>query len=318
MTSQRRLPFALFLALVAGIQFVSTAAGADYYLIQLTMAAYYSMTVLGLTLLMGYAGQISMGHAAFFAIGGYTTAVLTTHGHSPALALVLALVLALGVAILLGLPVLRLKGHYLAMATLGFGTIVYRVLLGGRLFGEADGLSDVPPMHIAPGLVISGASEYRVVNYYFAFGLVFLSMILLTGLIRSRAGRALRALHGSEEAAAACGVDASRCKLAVFAISACFACLGGVFLTHYNGSIGPSEAGIMKSVRYVAIVAAGGMGNLWGTLFIGTLLNFMSLRGLFGSYDDAVFGVILIAIMLFAPEGVLNRGWLTQWKRSSK
>jgi len=88
--------------------------------------------------------------------------------------------------------------------------------------------------------------------------------------------------------------------------SPAFAAMAGSFLTHYNGGIGPSEASVMKSVRYVAIVAVGGMANLWGALIMGMLLNFMSLRGMFGSYDDAVFGLILIVIMLFAPQGILR------------
>ena len=103
------------------------------------------------------------------------------------------------------------------------------------------------------------------------------------------------------------GVDTARYKLAIFILSAVYAAVGGVLLTHFNGGIGPSEASIMKSVRYVAIVAVGGMANLWGALIMGVLLNFLSLRGYFGSYDDAFFGVILIVIMLFFPDGLLTR-----------
>jgi branched-chain amino acid transport system permease protein len=102
------------------------------------------------------------------------------------------------------------------------------------------------------------------------------------------------------------GINTSRYKLYIFVLSAVFAAFAGVFMTHYNGGIGPSEAGIMKSVRYVAIVAVGGMANLWGALIMGIVLNFLSLRGVFGSYDDAVFGAILIVIMLFAPQGILK------------
>jgi branched-chain amino acid transport system permease protein len=131
-------------------------------------------------------------------------------------------------------------------------------------------------------------------------------MLLLCNLIDSRAGRALRAIHGAEDAADAMGVDTAKYKLKVFMLSAVFAALAGVFMTHYNGSIGPSEAGVIKSVRYVAIVAVGGMAHLWGALIMGVLLNFLSLRGIFGTYDDAVFGVILILIMLFAPNGILR------------
>jgi branched-chain amino acid transport system permease protein len=106
------------------------------------------------------------------------------------------------------------------------------------------------------------------------------------------------------------GVDTARYKLNLFVISAIIASVAGVFLTHYNGGVGPSEAAIMKSVRYVAIVAVGGMANLWGAILASMVLNFLSLRGYFGTYDDAVFGAILVAMMLFAPQGVLvKREW---------
>jgi branched-chain amino acid transport system permease protein len=209
----------------------------------------------------------------------------------------------------LGIPVLKLKGHYLAMATLGFGIIIYRVVLASEYFGEADGISEVPPFHLFPGLTVSGDFAAREENYYIAWGLLISGMLLLRNLIDSRVGRALRSIHGSQEAAESVGVDTARYKLRVFVISAVFAALAGVFLTHYNGGIGPSEASVMKSVRYVAIVAVGGMAHLWGALSMGIILNFLSLRGVFGSYDDAVFGLILIVIMLFAPNGILSLNW---------
>ncbi|RPH37770.1 MAG: branched-chain amino acid ABC transporter permease, partial [Desulfobulbaceae bacterium] len=104
-------------------------------------------------------------------------------------------------------------------------------------------------------------------------------------------------------------------KLYTFVLSAIFAALAGILLTHYNGGIGPSEASVMKSVRYVAIVAVGGMANLWGAMIMGIVLNFLSLRGMFGSYDDAVFGLILILIMLFAPNGILGLHLGQLWQR---
>ncbi|MBT3275083.1 MAG: branched-chain amino acid ABC transporter permease, partial [Spirochaetales bacterium] len=152
-----------------------------------------------------------------------------------------------------------------------------------------------------------------------------LGMIILINLINSRVGRSLRALHGSEEAANAMGVNTARLKLNVFVVGALFASVAGILLTHYNRGIGPSEASTLKSVRYVAIVAVGGMANLWGTLTISVVLNFLSLRGIFGSYDDAVFGTVLIAIMLFAPDGFLKisilndiRNWIRQFARAKR
>lgn len=338
MTRSRFLPLALLAAAVVLVQLVASAADKSQYLTQLTMAGYYSLPILGLTLLMGYAGQISIGHAGFFAIGGYVSGFLTTYnlaersGHgwvraaagfgllsagqdaygSPSLvvgawpACIAALLVAAGVAYVIGKPVLRLKGHLLAMATLGFGTIVYRWVLGSSLLGAADGISDIPAFGLAPGLVVSGKAAVRVSNYYLAWGLVLVTLLLLGNLVRSRVGRALRAIHGAEEAATASGVDTQDTKLKMFIMSAVLAALGGVFLTHYNGGIGPSEASMMKSVRMVAIVAIGGMANLWGALVMGVLLNFLSLRGSFGSYDDAVFGGILLLIMLFSPQGLLR------------
>lgn len=338
MDRKKYIPVLVLAALVVSVQVLTSVTGKSFYLTQLTMSAYYSLLIVGLCLLMGYAGQISLGHAGFFAIGGYVSAFLTTFdltayqglgvvsfladtgllqarqdlygGRLLTLhawpACLIAVLLTVAVASIIGGPVLKLKGHYLAMATLGFGIIVYAVVLATPLFGEADGLSDVPPFAVLPGLSISGKLSLRVQNYYIAWGLVIAGIVLLQNLVHSRVGRALRSIHGAEDAANAMGIDTAQYKLKTFVFSAALASIAGVCLTHYNGGIGPSEASIMKSVRYVAIVAIGGMANLWGALVMGSLLNFLSLRGLFGSFDDAVFGTILIVIMLFSPEGLLR------------
>ncbi|HYA87677.1 MAG TPA: branched-chain amino acid ABC transporter permease [Nitrospirota bacterium] len=336
-TSHYTPAFILF-GSVAIVQLFTLVTGDTFYLTQLTMSAYYSLIVIGLCLLMGFAGQISLGHAGFFAIGGYTSAILTTldltpytktwlvaslaklnilmshedlYGHltlsvHPWAACCVAILLALCIAWAIGIPVLKLKGHYLAMATLGFGTIIYSIVLGTQRFGAADGISNVPAFPFFPGVSVSGDSSVRVVNYYFAWILVTAAMVVLANLIHSRVGRALRSIHGAEDAADAMGVDTARFKLYTFILSAVFAAIAGVFLTHFNGGIGPSEASIMKSIRYVAIVAVGGMGTIWGTLIMSVVLNFLSLRGYFGTFDDAVFGGILILIMLFAPDGIIG------------
>jgi branched-chain amino acid transport system permease protein len=320
------------------LQVAASASHKAYYLTQLTMSAYAMLVVLGLVMLMGYAGQASMGQAGFFAIGGYTAAYLTTldlaphrdalavavlqrahllvtrpdgsggtitHVH-PWSAALLAVVLAAAVAWAIAGPVFRLRGHYLAMATLGFGIIVHRIVLGSSLFGAADGISDVPALVLFPGFSITGRASARVANYYLAWGLVLATLWMLSNLIESRVGRALRAIHGSENAASAVGVPIARFKTQVFVLAAVLAAVAGVLLTHYNSGIGPSEASVMKSVRYVAIVAVGGMANLRGALVMGSLLTFLSLRGYFGTFDDLVFGGILLAMMLFAPEGIVG------------
>jgi branched-chain amino acid transport system permease protein len=336
---RRYIPVLLVSVLVIGLQVAFSAADATYYMTQITMSAYYALVVLGLCVLMGYGGQVSLGHAGFFAIGGYTSAVLTTcnllayqdtplitcfrslgllmerrdlYGaqilsFSPWPAFLIALILTGLIAFLIGLPVIRLKGHYLAMATLGFGLIIYRIVLGAEIFGQADGISNVPPMKLLGTLEVNGRAPFRIQNYYIAWFAVIAVMILSVNLIQSRVGRALHSIHQDEEAAQSLGVNTYHYKLFIFVLSALFAAAGGALMTHYNGSIGPSEVTVMKSVRYVAIVAAGGMANLWGVLLMGILLNFLSLRGVFGTYDDAVFGVILILIMLFSPQGLLRR-----------
>lgn len=338
MQARRYLPVGFLIAAVVVVQLLTSLFDANYYLTQLTMAAYYSLVAVGLCMFMGYAGQISLGQAGFFAIGGYSSAVLSTmnlvrlrgsavidfltrarfltagedlYGEpllyvSPWVAALAGIFLTIIIAMIIGLPILKLKGHYLAMATLGFGIIIYRIVLGTSLFGEADGISNVPGFPILPGLVVNGDFQSRVSNYYIAWAIVVIGLLLLINLINSRTGRALRYLHGSEEAARAMGINTSRFKLSIFILAAVFASVAGIFLTHFNAGIGPSEAGVMKSVRYVAIVAVGGMANIWGTLVMGTVLNFLSLRGVFGSYDDAIFGAILILIMIFAPDGILK------------
>ena len=332
------LPFVLLVLAVLAVQMIMRATATDYCLTQLTMAIYYGLVVLGLCLLMGFAGQVSLGHGAFFALGGYTSAVLTTHDFSscgavacagwlrqahlfvarhdiygnsivtvsPGAAFLAAMLLTLLVAVAIGYPALRLRGHYLAMATLGFGLIVSKLLLASTLTGAADGINGVPEWRLVGGLTVTGKSAARVQNYYLACGLALLALLALRNLIHSRAGRALQAIHDGETAANTMGINTARYKLKVFVLSALLAALAGVFFTHYTGGIGPSEAGALKSVRYVALAAAGGMANLWGVAAMSVALNYCSLRGWFGSYDNAVFGALLILIVSLAPEGPLK------------
>ena len=332
------LPFLLFALALVAVQSILGAAGREYCLTQLTMSLYYAIVVIGLCLVMGYAGQVSLGHGAFFAIGGYTSAVLTTHDFSrfnaaawagalqqahllvthddlygnpivtvsPWAAFLAAMLATLVIASLIGYPALRLKGHYLAMATLGFGLIVYKTVLGTALFGAADGINGVPEWELGLGLTVSGRSALRVENYYLAGALVLVLLVLLRNLVHSRVGRALQAIHDRETAAGAMGINTAAYKLRAFVLSALLAAMAGVFFTHYTGGIGPSEASAFKSVRYVALAASGGMASLWGVTGMSTLLNYLSLRGLFGSYDNAVFGAILITIVSLAPEGPLK------------
>jgi branched-chain amino acid transport system permease protein len=332
-------PLLIFLVVIIIIPVLTSLTGSNFYLTQFTMTAYYVLAALGLCMLMGYAGQVSIGQAGFFCIGGYTSAFLTTMNLipyssssivqflssigllvkgenlynektlslSPWAGFFAAILLSVFIAYFIGIPVLKLKGHYLVMATMSFGVVIDVIIRGTRMFGGADGLSNIPAFGLVPGIRVSGEMQDRVMNYFIAWTIVTLGLLVLINLIHSRVGRGLRSLHDNEEGSNAMGVDTARYKLNVFILSAVFAAVAGVFLTHFNGSIGPGEASVMKSVRYVSIVAIGGMSNIWGTLVMGTILSFLSLRGVFGSYDDAVFGSILILVLLFAPDGVLKK-----------
>jgi branched-chain amino acid transport system permease protein len=340
MDARRYLPLAVLTALIVALQIAVAVTGKSHYLTQITMAVIHSIVVVGLCLFVGYAGQVSLGHAGFFAIGGYASAVLTTHNllpyadgapvralralgllverqaggqtilhASPWAAFAVAMVSATLVALVVGLPVIRLRGHYLAMATLGFGIIINKILLGAAVFGQADGISGVPPFPLGGPVAISGKMGFRVMNYYIIWAVAIAVMALGIDLVRSRSGRALRAIHENEDAAHSLGVNVARSKLQVFILSALLAALAGVLYVHYNGGIGPGTATAMKSVRYLAIVAAGGMANLWGALGVGVALNFMSLRGWFGSYDDAVFGVVLLLAMMLSSRRLVRLPW---------
>jgi len=343
------LPAALFALAATGVQLAMRATGTDYCLTQLTMALYYALVALGLCLVMGYAGQVSLGHGAFFALGGYTSAILTTHDLSwlgpggavpwlkaagllaarqdlygnrlltvsPWAAFLAAMLLGAAVACLIGYPALRLRGHYLALATLAFGVIVNKLLLASSLAGAADGINGVPEWRLLAGLTVCGKGPARASNYYLACGLVLLTLLALRNLVHSRVGRALQAIRDGETSAAALGIDTARYKLKAFVLSALLAAMAGVFFTHYTGGIGPSEAGALKSVRYVALVAAGGLANLWGVALMSTALNYASLRGWFGTYDNAVFGALLILLVSLAPQGPLTPlgGWLRRLAR---
>ncbi|HEQ71686.1 MAG TPA: branched-chain amino acid ABC transporter permease, partial [Spirochaetia bacterium] len=187
---------------------------------------------------------------------------------------------------------------------------IHALVVSIDIFGMADGISSVPSFPLLPGVAISGDLDARVGNFYIAIVVVVLALVVAVNLIHSRVGRALRAIHGNEQAAGSLGINAARYKLLTFVLSAVFAALGGALLVHYNAAIGPTDINVIKSVRFVAIVAAGGMDSLWGVLSMGFVLNFISLRQLFGSFDDIVFAVILIVIMLFLPNGLVRASYL--------
>jgi len=284
------------------------ALGKGYHVSILVFTGIHTIVAIGLCLLMGYAGQISLGHAGFFAVGAYVSGILTTRaGIPPPIALVAAVALAAAVAAIVGIPTLRLRGHYLAMATLGFGEIVYVILnAAGSLTGGPSGFGAIPP--IIPRFEALGLKGSDVTFYAIAWATVFAAIGLSSRIVGSRVGRALRAVHTSERAAMAMGVDVARLKLQVFVLSAILAALAGSYYAHYVTFISPTTFSVGCSIRFVTIVAVGGMANLWGVVGASTLLGVLTLAGFFGEMDMIVYGALLVAAMAWSAWRGSRRG----------
>lgn len=260
-----------------------------------------AIVCVGLNLLIGYAGQISLGHAGFFALGAYGSALLASRYHWPTL-LALATATA-GVALLafvVGRPILRLKGHYLAMATLGLGIIVSIVIATeDGITGGPDGMS-VPPLAIA-GVVLQGERVW----YWIVGACLIAAVWLATNLIASPIGRSLRALHTSELAAELAGIDSALQKLTVFVVSAVFAAFAGGLAAFYSGFITPAKASFLHSIELVTMVVFGGMASTFGAVIGAAVLTVLpQLLTSLKDYEMVVFGALLMATMIFFPRGV--------------
>ncbi len=262
----------------------------------------YTIFVAGLNIFMGHAGQTSFGQNGFAAIGAYASAVLTTSADWPPLLALLAGLLAAGLlALVIGYPTLRLKGHYLAMATLAIGLIIYEVAVEWQSVTNGYmGISGIPPFAIGPLEIDSDRAQ-----------LLFLSIVaacclLASWMLRhSRFGRALVALSGSEDAARALGINVARYKLAAFVISALYAALAGSLLVHIVGFVSPEMIGMNMVILAFTMLYVGGIGTttgpLVGAMMIGLLPElFRPLK----DYQDLVYGVALILILIYAPGGL--------------
>lgn len=273
-----------------------------YYLNVAILAGLNAIACIGLNLLIGYAGQISLGHAAFFGIGAYVSAILTAgQGWPPVLALLAALVLNGALAFAVARPILRLRGHYLAMATLGLGIIVAIVLAQEvRLTGGPDGMP-VPPLVLLGWSPPGEPAWYGIVAV-----LLWIAAWLSLNLARSPIGRALAALNASEIAAATAGVDVARHKSLVFVLSALYASLAGSLFAHYAGFITPAKAGFLQSVELVTMVVLGGMASTFGAVVGAAILTALpQIFATFHEYETIALGAILMGIMIFLPRGLV-------------
>jgi branched-chain amino acid transport system permease protein len=261
-----------------------------------------AIVCVGLNLLIGYAGQISLGHAGFFGLGAYSSAILTQrYGWPPTLALLSGMLLVGVLAFAVARPILRLRGHYLAMATLGLGIIIAIVLnQEAALTGGPDG------MPVGRFAVFGIAIEGDWMWYWLVGGALLATVWLALNLIESPIGRALRAVHGAEIAAATAGVDTTRYKVLVFVVSAVLASFAGSLFAHYTGFLTPDEATFFRSIEFVTMVVLGGMASVFGSVVGAAILTALpQFLTVFHDYEQVVFGLVLMLVMIFLPRGLV-------------
>ncbi len=301
--------------LVAVIAAAPAIVGNNYQVFILTLIGLYTMLTVGLSLVMGYAGQVSLGHATFYGVGAYATALLSARAGWPSwAALIVATALTGLMGFVIGVPIFRLRGHYLAMATLGLNVIFSLILKNeAGITGGPSGFTGIPPL--AVGRFVFD-SDVRM--YYLVWTMVLGSLWLSLNIVNSRVGRALRAIHASEVAAETLGVDANAYKLRVFALAAGFAGLAGGLYAQAVHFISPSSFDILVSVELVTMTAIGGLASVWGSVFGAATVVFLGqfirdkmalvLAGASGEQEIIVFGLLLVIIMVFLPEGLTAGG----------
>jgi branched-chain amino acid transport system permease protein len=273
-----------------------------YYYRVAALVFVFALAAVGLNLLMGFAGQVSLGHGGFLGIGAYAVAIGPTHLGIPSwLCIIGGAALSGAVAFVVGRPILQLKGHYLAVATLGFGLLIAIVLTNEAGWtGGPDGMA-------VPRLVLFDWRARGSDTWYWIAAATFLvgAMIALN-LIDSPTGRALRAIHDSEVASRVLGVDVARKKLAVFVVSAIYGSVAGSYLALFNGHITPDVSGFLRSIELVAMVVLGGMGSIVGSLVgAGVLVLLPQTLTMLHEYEHMVLGLMLMGFMIFLRQGIV-------------
>jgi len=308
--SRRRLRVG-FAALTLLVALLPLVFRTPYALSTLILIGIYSIVTTGLCLLMGYAGQVSLGQAAFFGLGAYASAVLTTRlSWSPWIAMVAAAAGTGLLAYVIGIPIFRLRGHYLAMATLGFGAIVRITMNEWRaVTGGPTGLPGIPRLSIG-GLALNSDLAY----YYLVWPVGLVALALARNMVDSRVGRALRAIHGSEAAAESLGIDVAQLKLQALVTSAVYASVAGSLYAHYMIFVSPGAFDVDASVQLVLMAAVGGIASIWGaplgaavvtllTLALREIVPLITQHGS-GEHQIIAYGILLVVIMIFVPEGL--------------
>ncbi|QTL02681.1 branched-chain amino acid ABC transporter permease [Aquabacter sp. L1I39] len=279
-----------------------TFAGSDYAVSLAVVIGLQALPALGLTLLTGYTGQISLGHAAFYGLGAYGAALLSRAiGISPLPGVFLASLLVGGIAWAIGWLVFRLKGHHLAMATLAFGIIVQIAFVEMHgLTGGPNGLSGIAPLSLFGTDLITDAQVLPIV-----WGALILALLLAQNLIASPVGLVMRAIAEGDRVVGSLGNDVAAVKRKVMMLSGFLCAVGGGLYAHYVGYLSPGPFDVGFSVRLLLMVALGGFANVWGVLFGVAFVTLVgeALKPL-GAFDVIAYGVLLVVSVIFFPEGL--------------
>jgi branched-chain amino acid transport system permease protein len=323
---QRNLSMFLLVTLVLAM--LPAILRNNYQISILVFIGLFTILTVGLSLLMGYAGQVSLGHAVFYGMGGYGAALLVLRLGLPAWAAIPCAALVTGlIAYLIGIPLLRLRGNYLAMATLGLNIIFFLIVTNQTaLTGGPNGLQGYGKLSFG-SVIIKTDHQF----YYLVWAVALSVLAVSLNIVNSRVGRALRAIHGSQVAAETLGVNTERFKLQVLVLSAVYASLAGSLYAFWIGIVSPGDFSITFSTELVVMVAVGGLASVWGAIFgaaaVAILTEFLRnflprlLGGASGELQIVTFGVILMVIMIFLPEGLTSgtlirlRAWQARRQR---
>ena len=304
-TAQRVMLVMLLLALVA-----APVLAPPFWVTLLNYIGLYSIVALGLVLLTGVAGQTSFGQAAFVGIGAYATAYLSLNypAISPWLNLLAGLALTMLIALFLGLITLRMKGHYLPLATIAWGISFFYIFGNLETLGGHTGLTGIPALRLF-GLELRNERYF----YYLIWTVTLACLWMTHNLLDSRPGRAVRALKGGLEMAEAFGVNAVRLKIVVFVYAAALACVSGWMYAHLQRFINPTPFGLNQGIEYLFMAVVGGAGSVWGAVVGATLITLLKqvlqdtlphLLGREGNFEVAVFGVLMILLLQRTRDGV--------------
>ncbi|WP_420821413.1 ABC transporter permease subunit [Rhodoferax sediminis] len=297
------------LALLAAIVLIAWLPLPDFWITQLNYIGLYSLVVLGLVLLTGIGGLTSFGQAAFVGIGAYTSAYLTINaGLSPWLTVLMGLGITAISALVVGWITLRMSGHYLPLATIAWGLALYYLMGNVDALGKYDGLLGVPGITLGDWNLSQGRPFFLL-----TWVLVLLAAFSLINLLNSRTGRAIRSLRTGAQMAEAMGVNTLRYKIGIFLIAALFASVSGWLFAHYQGTVNPSPFGIKWGIEYLFMAVLGGAGYVWGAVTGAALTKLLEdqlqvllprLFGTSGSYETIVFGIVLVLVLKYLPDGI--------------